>query len=576
MADAITYVSAQNLVNQVSEALTSLNNRVYGVECTVGEVKNDVKVLNRDLQILHTELAKFVDKQLRANSIQQAQMRIVELNQDLEQNFGHYAEVRKTAVGILQATDLEIVKKTTIEDYAEELMLKTPRYWLTPALIALSAWISNKKPLAERALKEALRRDDEKTSLFFSLICRRADRKNSCYKWLERYLGNQDEENLDRKAVIVLDAYVNGLFGADTEGLVFKRMSQWLENLSAKPGFSESQKEQWTDAINLKKPVLDENMYEFLRQYSPDWDIIESTVQGACLNDVFYDYLKNIFDKVPSCGPLKEQLDDILDSLVTNYDDEELPIYKELRLKQLIIECAGDENEAKHRNQLEESGFEISKSYTQLLTDAAMKGEVVSSTVATKKFAIAMSKAEILNAFNDILAKNRASVPVDINFEIDAFRTRTVDGSNEAEILKAYGEFVNNEKRAVLDKLVLDGFVQFCQYGCYAVGAIGVGMILSGSVFMGCLAAVAGVGMFVKYKSNIKNIEAQRKFVEEEYAKKTESGRTIIRALLADVVDYRRYFDKKDKESEKVITFLTQISPDQYVTRLAGDTRRVL
>ena len=52
-------------------------------------------------------------------------------------------------------------------------MILAPRYWLAPCLIALSAWINDNKELADKALKEALKRNEEKTTLFFALVSRR-------------------------------------------------------------------------------------------------------------------------------------------------------------------------------------------------------------------------------------------------------------------------------------------------------------------------------------------------------------------------------------------------------------------
>ena len=91
----------------------------------------------------------------------------------LKDNFGHYDVVRRTATGILQANDLAIVKSSMLSHVTEKQMIETPNYWLTPCLVALAAWINDDKALAERALAEGIRRNDEKTSLFFGLICRR-------------------------------------------------------------------------------------------------------------------------------------------------------------------------------------------------------------------------------------------------------------------------------------------------------------------------------------------------------------------------------------------------------------------
>ena len=104
-------------------------------------------------------------------------------------------------------------------------MISTPGYWLAPCLVALAAWINNQPELAEKAVKEGIKRNDEKTSLFFALICRRANRKNACLKWTQRYLANQDEENLDRNSIIILDAFASGLLGADTEGVISRQMN---------------------------------------------------------------------------------------------------------------------------------------------------------------------------------------------------------------------------------------------------------------------------------------------------------------------------------------------------------------
>jgi hypothetical protein len=49
----------------------------------------------------------------------------------------------------------------------------------------------------------------------------------------------------------------------------------------------------------------------------------------------------------------------------------------------------------------------------------------------------------------------------------------------------------------------------------------------------------------------------------------------IIRATLAEVVDFRAEFDERDGESKKVTDFLEQLAPDQYVKKLSDTTRRL-
>jgi len=204
-------------------------------------------------ETIHVEFHEFVDKQLKANRRKIAETKIVSIRQEMEKRFGHYDTIRRHTTGILQAADLEIIRSSTITTVTEELMLDAPNYWLAPCLVALAAWINDQPELSDKALREAIRRNDEKTSLLFALIYRRADRQDACLKWTQRYLANQNEENLDRKFVIILDAFASGLLGADSEGVVARQINEWMERLSQKPGFIEQQTAQWSDALNQKR-----------------------------------------------------------------------------------------------------------------------------------------------------------------------------------------------------------------------------------------------------------------------------------------------------------------------------------
>lgn len=245
----------------IENNLGAIHEDLRTIDSSVGTVNDNVKVVYDEIGALAKEFHDFVNLQQRANRLGQAETRLVKIRQELDKKFGHYDIVRRTTTGILQADDLGIVKKDTISTATEELMIETPNYWLAPCLVALAAWINDQPELAEKAVREGIRRNDEKTSLFFALICRRADRKKACLKWTQRYLANQDEENLDRKTIIILDAFASGLLGADSEGVISRQMNDWLDRLTEKPGFVEQQTRQWSDAINTKRQPIDGGCY---------------------------------------------------------------------------------------------------------------------------------------------------------------------------------------------------------------------------------------------------------------------------------------------------------------------------
>lgn len=559
----------------IEHNLGAIHNDLQTLDSNVGAVNSNIKVVYDEIGSLAKEFHDFVSVQQRANRLNQAETRLVKIRQELEKKYGHYDIVRRTTTGILQADDIGIVKKDTISNATEELMISTPGYWLAPCLVALAAWINDQPELAEKAIKEGIKRNDEKTSLFFALICRRADRKEACLKWTQRYLANQDEENLDRKTIIVLDAFASGLFGADTEGVISRQMNEWLQHLEEKPGFTEKQTQQWSEAINLKRKPIDTSSYTYLRKYSKTWPVLEDILEAAHLHAEMLEYLIGIFEQKVSTATVREQLDDILDSLVTDFDDEELPLRKEEKFEQFIVDFRGDESRARQNMNVEQTAFETHKDFTQLLTDAAMKPETAHSSVSTQKFAFALSRDWVMNAYNDVVAQNRMKIPNEIEINVDTFNDTTVDGQNENELLERFSTLVSSERDAELATCVMSSFEQFCLYGGIAVGVIGLVMLLFGNKFLGLIAVIAGVGMVLNHFSKKKDIENKRQNIAERYEKKRSSGSEIIRATLAEVVDFRIEFADKDSESEQVIDFLEQLSPDQYVRKLATSNRRV-
>ncbi|MGN1308096.1 MAG: hypothetical protein ACI4V3_10545 [Faecousia sp.] len=579
MADYV--ISAANLsaiergLNNLGEGLQTVASGISTVNGRVNEVAGNVRLLEDQVTTLARDFADFLITYNNKTQLTISHTEIVRIRQELEQKYGHYDIVRRTTTGILQANDLGIVRKETIKTAAEDLMLATPNYWLTPCLIALAAWIDDEPKIAGDALQEAIKRNDENTSLFFALVCRRANRKQACLKWVERYLANQDEENLDRNAVIILDAFAGGLLGADSEGVVARQIGKWMDHLADKPNFVNQQTQQWTDAITLKKRPMQDNGYTYLPKYSHTWPILQEIMEGAQLHADILSYFMNIFHQEASTDALKAQLDEILDSLVSNFDEVELPLRKEERLHQLIIDFGGDKTRASAAMALEESAFHEKKDFTQLLTDAAMKPESSHASVSTQKFAIALSKDWIINAYNDITAQNRMKIPYEIEINVDTFNGKTTDGSNEGQLLSDFSALVDREKASALSSHVLSGFETFCLYGGIAVGVIALILLFTDNVLLGLLAMIAGIAMICNHFSKKKAVTSAREEIDRKYEKKREQGKQVIRATVAEIVDFRGEFARKDRESEKVIEFLDQLAPEQYVKKLADSTRRV-
>ena len=559
----------------IERSLSNLAGSIDYVNNRVDQVDDNVKIVYNEVEKLANEFREYVEIQSLANRKAEAKMNLSAIRDKLKDNFGHYDVVRRTATGILQANDLAIVKSSMLSHVTEKQMIETPNYWLTPCLVALAAWINDDKALAERALAEGIRRNDEKTSLFFGLICRRIGRENSSLKWFARYLEAQDEEKLDRKAVIVLDAFAGGLLGNDTENFVYQQIQEWMSNLEAKPGFTERQLDNWKNAINSKRVPLKSGLYPYLEKYSNTWGNLQDVLEGANLNNDLYEYFKKVFEQKEETKKLKVELDKILDSLVTEFDEEELPLKREEQFEELVVRYNGSESKAHAQMALEKSVYDDYRDFMQLLTDASMNPEESKSSVATQKFATALSRNNIVTAFNDIVAQNRMNVPYDIEINVDTFNDKTQDGEDEEEVLNRFENLVEQEKQTDLSKLKLNMFEQFCLYGGAAVILYGIIKSFMDKSFA-FITIILGIGLIIYHFTAKQKVQKLIQKTIENYAQKLESGKQIIRATIAEIVDFRIEFTEKDAESKKVLDFFEQIKPEEYIRRLTNSERKII
>ena len=559
----------------IEKSLSNLSSSIDYVDSRVNQVDNNVKIVYDKVEELANEFREYVEMQTLANRKAEAKLNLSSIRDKLKDKFGHYDVVRRTATGILQANDLAIVKKELISSITEKQMIETPNYWLTPCLVALAAWINDDKDLAERALAEGIRRNDEKTSLFFGLICRRIGRENSSLKWFARYLEAQDEEKLDRKAVIVLDAFASGLLGNDTENFVYQQIQEWMSNLEAKPGFTERQLDNWKNAINSKRVPLKSGLYPYLEKYSNTWNNLQDVLEGANLNNDLYEYFKKVFEQKEETKKLKVELDKILDSLVTEFDEEELPLKREEQFEELVVRYNGSESKAHAQMALEKSVYDDYRDFMQLLTDASMNPEESKSSVATQKFATALSRNNIVTAFNDIVAQNRMNVPYDIEINVDTFNDKTQDGEDEEEVLNRFENLVEQEKQTDLSKLKLNMFEQFCLFGGAAVVLYGIVKSFMDKSFA-FITIILGIGLIIYHFTAKQKVQKLIQRTIESYSQKLESGKQIIRATIAEIVDFRIEFTEKDAESKKVLDFFEQIKPEEYIRRLTNSERKII
>lgn len=558
-------------LSRIENGLRNIGADVVRVSEQATQIEQDLGNTRHELAQLEQLFREFIAADVMAKELQLAETRQVKIRQELDTTFGYHDQVRRQATGILQAADISIVRQETITAATEELMLATPRYWLAPALVAMGAWINDNQPLANKALAEALRRDDEKTSLFFALISRRASRAAACATWLDRYFGMQDPTKLDRQTVVLVDALASGVFGADARNKCTERTEAWIAELSQRVGFVEEQRKQWSVGLRSKTPDLGSSgRYANLAKFSPTWAKLEASLNGAGMHAVVQEHFRQIFDgAIPPSPNIQAAVDTLLDKLVKNFDDEELPLRRDDRLCQLIIDERGNRQQALTRAGMESAALDEQISFTQLLTNAAMHPEISHASRATQRYATALSKHWIKDAHADVSAAIRAGVPLDIALDLDGWQGQTRHGDNEAELAVTLDAHIEARKQEALAPVKI-GIKH------WAAAVIGAVFILAGLPGLSILMLGIGAGCIVYFYVARQGIAKQREAITAKFETLKTQAKQVLAAALAEVVEWRRDFTRRDAAAADVVAVLDGISAQQFVLSSHDNTRHVM
>ncbi len=468
MADG--YIDLSPIVDAVNSAANGLNRQIVAVGQEVIDLRSDVysrmQVLKDDLEYLKVEFVNMMEENRRQAALQRALTEIIRVRQELERDFGNYKVVRDTMIGILEATDLSLVRQTTITSCTEELMLATPRYWLAPVLIALAAWIADNKPLAIRALQEAVRRDEEKTCLTFALICRRNGRESACFKWLARYFAIQKANDMKESIIAYIDAYTNGVFGEDRDNLCNEYIVRWMNELQeANPNFEEQQVDYWTNQYQIRFCRDTSNQYPKLAECAKnDFAYMNAYVQRINAVPEIIKFFSDILGTEVDKNVLITAIDNELIKLVKNYDAEEAPLREEEEYLNDIKNNDGDEKIADALREQRKL-----KRIDRKVDLASRLSETITSNnredISAKKTAIFFMQGYIKGAFKKFIEERASVYPQEITIGTQGWSGKT-KGDNKKELDASYEKHVSGKREAELATVKNGGVITL---GVFAV-----------------------------------------------------------------------------------------------------------
>ncbi len=538
--------------------INNLSNSINSMDQNVSRALAGIENVKSELAELRNQFDKMVDDQRKSANLQRAMTELVRVRQEIKQNFGNYQVIRDTMIGTLQATEIALVKRNTISRVSEELMLSTPKYWLAPCMVALAAWIGNDRDLANRAIAEAVKRDEERTSLTMALICRRSNRLEVCHEWLARYFSTQNAAHFSEGSLVYIDAYLNGVFGIDEKHLCDDYVSRWLIEIKGiNANFEANQSRVWakycegfscpkiTQNDSFKRHVSE---YEHIKAYTDRIDTAEAVIE---------DFRKTLAAEVNQ-GVLRERIDQNLISLISRHNDDEQPLRREEAYLLAVKRHGGDEEAAKREITAKElrrkkQDQNVVEEMVRVITD---KDENV--MLSERKTAISFLGGYINQGVADYVAKGKKQFPNVITLKANGWMENTESGENLDEMLESYSSYIKEHHSKEIAEVETQSSTKY-KVLFIVMAIIGVVMLALGAsdtvkdgTIIGIAAAAASAYFAYRTTAFRRIKEKQIIAINQKYDELIESGLFAIESSVKQWITIKERVEKFEKTPIRV------------------------
>lgn len=481
-----------------------------------------------------------------------ASKNITQYTDEYYTKFHYYNELRRITLGYVIGLDANIVSSDVMRKKVEKAYLQNTEYWLAYCITAVMLWASNEKSAANRAISKALSINYFNSCLFFLLINLRFNRMDAAKKWYVNYLDHADRDDLGDEWQYLLQAYLFGVFGADEkfQTLVmncFKDMVSQLEMTTV-----DFAKKFTKRALEFAQLYLHKTRKEYvtIRRNSPDYEDIMDLLSTAEKNAEIAKYYDDLTQVEANEGEnLAQRIENVLYSLINDYDDEEYKVVKNIKLNEAIVAAKGDMAEAQAKTEKLFAEREEKKNFGDLLRTWAFC-EDGQTDVTVKRFSISFMKDAISKGYEEFAEDYRKNEPDEINFEIDGCHMKCNENQldkAESAINKHYDK--NKLANTIKDKLVLIflcitlGGALLCGIGAIVIACAGNPIAISILFALGAI--VLGVGIFLICRRVI-----ELKQIREEKKKKAIA---IMKQALGELAEWRQAYKEADSENANLI-----------------------
>ena len=478
---------AEQLENRINSLVNQINNTIdenqrLGAELemsinNVGTLINNCGVMDNEVhqrmswlsdevgtaevctQQVFDALNELTSSYFTFKNISTASKNLTQFTDEYNTRFSYYNELRRITLGYVVGLDSHIVSSESMRKKVEKAYLQNSDYWLAYSIASVMLWASDEKEAADRAMSKSLSINYFNTCLFFLLINLRFNRIDAAKKWYVNYLDRADMGNLGDEWQYLLQAYLAGAFGADNEfqeliATCFKNALAQIEVTTVDFGKKFLDKAYQFAQLYLHSTEQD---YGKLRKSCAEYDEMKQLLSNAEKNAKIAKHYNTLAEAEVDVGrDLAQRIENVLYSLISNYDGDELNVVKKIKQAEAEVAAKGDLSAAQAKFNSMFANESKKRSLGDMLLHWAFDEDSSQTNIIVRRFSITFMREWIGKGFAKFAEGYRKNEREKYSIEIDGCRMICDEDSFESEkptLEKYYDD--NKKKEIIKDKFVL-------------------------------------------------------------------------------------------------------------------------
>lgn len=526
--------------------MQSSRSAVNGLESTIGGFRSNIDGQMEQIHVttsniqqttneIYEKVSDFKQNMIKSEEVQLAHENVIRIDQVLKEQFGDYGRIRKTIIGVVRDFDINLVRNKTIQDLSEELWLTSSRYWLSYALIAVTAWVNNYPEVAANALSECTRRDKIKASLFFTLLNLRFERNEAAREWFCLYLKTLDPNFMQNEAAVMIQAYLSGLFGRDRtlQAQVDATIEEWIAIIDDDATVCDELVEAYASYIGALPPSR-EFSYASVRQFCTNANEVEAVFRDASKYERLLALVESldVEDIEQDESTYAARVDAVLTSLISNYDRDEEELKNQQEYFNLIIRSEGNVEQAETQYQemlrLKGEGFNIGR---QMVKWVLYDNE--GTDIHVRKFGLSHTKNWLVRALDEFSNGIQERFPSGYRLSIDGWEGLS-NGDDQSALVEDIKSHFETHKLSLVYLNAPNIVAAIIAIVCAGLSFVSLWALIG---------VVAGVG-FAAF--NI--VRALKKFPERVQAAIDNLNKTM-----AELNDFKQFYAWANKQRDRAI-----------------------